>query len=163
MRLKQCVEKVSQHSSCYKHDGKHERTYAKHFFILTMNHGKAEHQGRRNANCNGSDYSSRHAKWTRKPGLAEAQNSQGDKFQYQAASINDDVNRDQPLKTQAETHGPSDRTYDNRDPRRSRSWMQFGEELREHAVLRHGQGRSCITHSQRIEHAKCAHHASKHQ
>ena len=49
-------------------------------------------------------------------------------------------------------------THGARDAR-----MQFAEDLRQHAVLRHRQRQARIAHHQRIEHAKAADHAAQDQ
>src|SRR5258707_2945902 len=145
------------------HYSKYQAIHPQHGLAPAMQNSQAQHQQRKHSNQNRADHSTRHAELSFQLRLPNPQHHQRHKLQHQARPIQNNVQRNQPLKSQSQAKRPSRRQHHNRHPRRSRLRMRFAKYLRQHSVLSHRQRQPRIAHHQRIEHPKRAHHSAQHQ
>src|SRR6202162_2577732 len=121
------VDQVSDYAGTDHNQSKQERTHAEHNFVFAADDGKSQQQNWRNANRDRSKQATRHTKWTLQFGLANAQADQGHKFKRQAGAVDHNVERDQSFESEIQGETPTHRQRQNRDPGRTRFWMQLAQ------------------------------------
>jgi len=126
----------------------------RHAFIPRRIHDVEDKNGWRNAECAGHEEIAS-AKGTRQVWLLETQYGEGDEFQNQAGAVEDQVDRNELLETEAERRGPGDSADDDGSPGNA-ALVPKREPRGQHAVLRKDHWQARIGEHQRVEHAQTA-------
>src|SRR5205823_11542569 len=125
---------VGKHSLGDDHRAQGERTDTPDLLTLAANEIKAKQEHRRYPYRDGAKHATGDSERTWQPWLPDSQHDEGNEFEREAQTVDQDVEGHQALKPKPKAGSPADRQGYDRDPRRPAA-VQLAEKLRQHAVL----------------------------